>query len=105
MAFRTTGTGSTASGKSSVLRVMALVCVVLLCFLAAVQVAHIHSSQTLADHCPICVSIHSAAPLAAAIVAAIILVHLGRSTPELEFPRIAIRQSIRLHTRPPPADR
>lgn len=105
MGFRTTGIGPTISGKSSALRVMALVCVVLLCFLAAVQVAHIHSSQTLADHCPICVTIHSAAPLAAAVVAAILLVQLGRPTREPEFHRTLLRQGIRLCTRPPPADR
>ncbi len=105
MSFRPTPSRSVFRGKSPALPVVALVCVALLCLLAAVQVAHFHADQTLADHCPICVSIHSAAPLAAAAVAAILLVEIGRSTPVLEPHRIVLRWTSRLYTRPPPAGR
>lgn len=105
MGFRATGIRSAIRGKSSTLPVVAILCVALLCLLAAVQVLHFHSDQTIADHCPICVSIHSAAPLAAVVVAAIVLVQIGRSAPVLEPRTVVIRRHIRLFTRPPPADR
>ena len=90
-------------GKSKALPVIAILCVLILGLLAAVQVAHIHPSQTLADHCPLCVSLHSAAPLAAAVAAAIILVQIGRSTSLFEMQPVARRLKTRLFTRPPPS--
>jgi len=75
---------------------------VLLGVLAAVQVAHFHSNQTLADHCPLCVSVHSAAPVAMAAAAAIMLVQIGRSTPVVEQQFATRRRDAKLFTRPPP---
>lgn len=89
-------------GNSRALPMIAILCVLSLGLLAALQVAHFHSSQTLADHCPLCVSIHSAAPIAAAAAAAILLVKIGRSAPALEMAHIARRRNERLFTRPPP---
>jgi hypothetical protein len=37
------------------------VCFILLALLAVVQVAHLHSNESDADHCPLCVVMHSAA--------------------------------------------
>jgi hypothetical protein len=89
-------------GKSRALPVIAILCVLILCLLAAIQVAHFHSSQTLADHCPLCVSIHSAAPIAAAAAAAILLIQIGRSAPAREMALVVRRRNERLFTRPPP---
>jgi hypothetical protein len=96
------GIRSAFRGKSTALAVVAILCVVLLGVLSAVQVAHFHSNQTLADHCPLCVSLHSAAPAAAAIAAAIMLVQIGRSTPVFEQRFLARRRHAKLFTRPPP---
>jgi hypothetical protein len=82
--------------------VVALLCVLLLGLLAAVQVAHFHSNQSVSDHCPLCASAHSAAPLAVAALGAILLVQVGRSTPVLERHAIARCRSSKLFTRPPP---
>ena len=89
-------------GRSTAITVVAILCVVLLGVLAAVQVAHFHSNQTLADHCPLCVSLHSAAPLASAIAAAISLVQIGRSTLVAEQHFVPRRRNAKLFTRPPP---
>jgi hypothetical protein len=45
------------------LRVVTILCLVLLALFAIVQVAHVHSDETAADHCPLCISMHSAAPV------------------------------------------
>jgi hypothetical protein len=81
---------------------VAVLCLVLLALLAVVQVAHIHSTETAADHCPLCISMHSAAPVAAS-AATVVLVQIG--TPESAFSvRAAIRNwSPKLFTRPPPS--
>ena len=43
---------------------MTIVCLLLLALLTVVQVAHVHSVETAADHCPLCIAMHSAAPVA-----------------------------------------
>lgn len=48
-----------------VARASSLICLLLLSLVAFVQVAHVHPIATDADHCPICVVMHSAAPVAA----------------------------------------
>ncbi|HTH41946.1 MAG TPA: hypothetical protein VL498_02215 [Terracidiphilus sp.] len=103
MRAHTPGIRSAFRGRSTALSVVAILCVVLLGVLATVQVAHFHSSQTLADHCPLCVSLHSAAPAAAAMAAAIVLVQIGRSTPAFELRFVPRRRNAELFTRPPPA--
>jgi hypothetical protein len=79
-----------------------LVCLALLALLAVVQVAHVHSIGTDADHCPLCVVMHSAAPIAVA-AAVIVLVQINAPAPELQV-RAASRPWLRdLFIRPPPA--
>ncbi len=102
MRAQNTGIRSAFRGKSTAFSVVAILCVVLLGVLAFVQVVHFHSNQTLADHCPLCVSLHSAAPVAAAVAAAIMLVQIGRSTPVLEQHFVPRRRIAKLFTRPPP---
>jgi len=52
------------------LRSTSLICLLLLALLTFVQVAHVHPAATDADHCPICVAMHSAAPVSLLVVAA-----------------------------------
>ena len=81
--------------------VATVVCLALLALLAVVQVAHVHPLETDADHCPLCIAIHAAAPIAVA-VAVIILVQVGTPVPVLE-PRAVLRHwPPSLFTRPPP---
>jgi len=78
------------------------VCLVLLALLTFVQVAHVHPVEAAADHCPLCIVLHSAAPVAAAAVV-VILIRVGFSTPML-----AVREGVQpfwhpsLFIRPPP---
>jgi hypothetical protein len=80
---------------------MTVVCLMLLALLAVVQVAHSHPDQAAADHCPLCIVMHSAAPLAVA-AAIIVLVQVGTSTPQLEPIEAFCKRHSRLFIRPPP---
>ena len=51
--------------KPLALRATSLICVILLALITVVQVAHVHPAATDSDHCPLCVVMHSAAPVAA----------------------------------------
>lgn len=80
---------------------VAVVCLVLLAFLAFAQVTHLHPNQSDADHCQLCIVMHTAVPVAAA-AAAIVLVQLGTSTPQAEPIAMARQRQSRLFIRPPP---
>jgi hypothetical protein len=77
------------------------VCLVLLALLAVAQATHVHPNQTDADHCQLCVVMHSLAPVAA-LVAAILMVKLGASAPQAEPIVVARQRQFRLFIRPPP---
>ena len=77
-------------------------CVVLLALLAVMQVPHMHQNPNDADHCPLCVLMHTAAP-AAAPVAVVVLVPMGISTPDAKPKSIVRYWHPQLFTRPPPA--
>jgi hypothetical protein len=79
-----------------------LLCLALLALIAVVQVAHVHSVGTDADHCPLCVALHSAAPVAAAAVV-VMLVQIGARAPELEVRAVSRRWLRQLFIRPPPS--
>lgn len=80
----------------------ALLCLILLMLLTVAQVAHTHALDSDADRCTLCIAMHSAAPVAVA-AAAIILIRLGTAAPLAEE-RVAIRYwRPKLYTRPPPA--
>lgn len=64
-------------------RAAALVCLILLILLATVQVVHVHSVETDADHCPLCIVMHSAAPVILAVLL-VVLVRIGVHTPVIE---------------------
>ena len=58
-------------GKAWALRASSLICVLLLALLTFVQVTHVHP-VTDGDNCPVCVVMHSAAPVAVAAPAVIV---------------------------------
>lgn len=79
----------------------ALVCLVLLALLAFVQVAHVHPSATDADHCPICVVMHSAAPVTA-VAAALVFIFCITSVPVPVLRPVVRRWHCTMFNRPPP---
>ena len=76
-------------------------CLALLTLLTVVQVAHVHSVDTDADHCPLCIVLHTAAPVAAA-VAMILLVQVKTAAPIFEMRAVTRHWHPQLFTRPPP---
>jgi hypothetical protein len=81
---------------------VSVVCLVLLALLTVVQVAHIHPIESDADHCPLCIVMHTAAPVAAT-AAVVVLVQIETATPVFK-PRTVVRHwHPQLFTRPPPA--
>ena len=86
----------TAAQGPVLLRRLSLSCLVLLALLTVAQVAHSHQENSDADHCPLCIVMHTAAPVVAA-VAPVALVQIARSAPVLEVrrvTRIGIRSSL-----------
>lgn len=81
--------------------VFVLVCLALLALLTVIQVAHVHSVDTDADHCPLCIVLHTAAPVAAA-VAVIVLVQVESLSPVVEVRPIGTSWRQQLFIRPPP---
>ena len=79
----------------------ALVCLVLLALLVVAQVAHTHTLQTDADHCPLCIVMHSAAPVAVT-AAVVVLVRIAGPAPVFEPITILRHRHPKLYTRPPP---
>jgi hypothetical protein len=78
-----------------------ILCLVLLALLAVVQVAHTHTFESDADHCPLCIVLHTIIPVAAT-AAAIILVPVRAPAP-VSDERPALRPwGVSLFTRPPP---
>lgn len=81
---------------------MVVVCLLLIALLAAVQVTHVHLVDSNPASCPLCVAMHSAAPVAVA-TAAVVLVELGFTTPVAKARASARRPHRTFFIRPPPA--
>lgn len=94
---------SRAGGRISpgLLPAVAVLCLLLLAMLALAQVTHLHPNDSDADHCQLCIVMHTVVPVAAA-AAIIIIVQLGASTPQAEPVVVARQRQIRLFIRPPP---
>jgi hypothetical protein len=83
-------------------RLATFACLLLLALLTLVQVGHVHPAATDADHCPVCVVMHSAAPVAT--VAPDPQVAIASAVVPLPVLRAAIRRwHYTLFNRPPPA--
>ena len=79
-----------------------VVCLALLALLTVIQVAHVHQVTTDADHCPICIVLHSAAPVAMA-AAAIVLIPFEVLAPVVAERPVRFEWQRQLFIRPPPA--
>jgi hypothetical protein len=88
--------------KPRAFRAAVLVCLVLLALLAVVQVAHMHPLDTDADHCSLCIAMHSAAPVVV-MASAVVLVKIGTTAPVVEVRAVIRHWHSKLYTRPPPA--
>jgi hypothetical protein len=74
----------------------------LLALLTVIQVAHVHSVNTDADHCPLCIVLHTAAPVAATALA-IVLVQIEAVTAVVIIRPVATIWQPQLFIRPPPS--
>ena len=90
--------------KPFALPVVTVVCLILLALLTVVQVAHVHPVDTDADHCPLCILLHTAAPVALT-AAIIVLIQLETRTPAFEARPVTRYWHPQLFTRPPPVGR
>lgn len=82
--------------------VIAAVCIFLVIFFAVAQVVHVHAHQSDADHCALCMVLHSVAPVSVA-VAAIVLVEMGAPAPVPETHTVQRVWHPTLFIRPPPS--
>lgn len=89
--------------KPSALVLVTVMCLALMALLAVVQVAHIHPVSTDADNCPLCIVMHSAAPVAV-MAALVVMVSFGPSAPLVEARVVVLHRHPKLFTRPPPSD-
>lgn len=81
-----------------------VVCLILLALLTVVQVAHVHPVDTDADHCPLCILLHTAAPVAVA-AAVVVLVQIETRAPIFEAQTVTRYWHPQLFIRPPPSGR
>ena len=80
---------------------IAALCLVLLAMLAVARVTHLHANETDADHCQLCIVMHTAMPAVAA-AAIIVMVQLESLAIAAEPVFILRKRQIRLFIRPPP---
>jgi len=81
--------------------VATVVCLLLLALLAVVQVAHVHPVGSDSDNCPLCIVMHTAAPVAVT-AAVVVLVAMESSAPVFEAHTLTRYWHPQLFTRPPP---
>jgi hypothetical protein len=87
--------------KPSAFGAAALLCLTLLALLVVVQVAHMHPLETDADHCPLCVAMQSAAPVAI-VAAVVVLIQIEAAAPVFVVRAVVLHRHPKLYTRPPP---
>jgi hypothetical protein len=83
-------------------RAVSLVCLLLLAVVTFVQVAHVHPAASDTDNCPICVVMHSAAPVSV-VVAAVVFVTASSPVPVPVVHSVVRPWHCTLFNRPPPA--
>jgi len=83
--------------------VATLVCLAVIALLTVIQVVHVHAADSDADHCPLCIAMHSVMPCVI-LLAAVVLVKIGTAAPPLrEIPTPIRYWHPTLFSRPPPA--
>ena len=93
--------GAQRGFSSGFLPAVAVLCLALLAMLVVAQVTHVHPDQSDADHCQLCIVMHTVVPVAAAATV-IVIVQLGPSTPHADPIFVVRHRQIRLYIRPPP---
>lgn len=93
---------SNRRAKPGASRAIALVCLALLALLTVAQVAHTHPNASDADHCTLCIVMHTVVPVAAT-QAVITLVHVAAARPVLEVRAVILHWHPQIFIRPPPA--
>ena len=78
-----------------------VVCLLLLALLTVVQVAHMHPLDSDADHCPLCIAMHTAVPVAV-LAAVVVLVQIEAAAPAFEPQAVFRHWHPKFITRPPP---
>lgn len=97
-----TWTRSDRGARPRACTAVVVLCLALLALLAFVQVAHVHSVDTDADHCSLCIVLHAAAAPVAAAVLAIVLVLFEAVAPVVAVRPLGILWYRQLFIRPPP---
>ena len=82
-------------------RAASIICLLLLTWMTFIQVSHVHPVASDTDRCPICVAMHSAAPVAT-VVEAIEFVHEPAPLPPPVVRAVVRRWQFTLFNRPPP---
>ncbi|MGA9071282.1 MAG: hypothetical protein WB424_13550 [Terracidiphilus sp.] len=98
-----TESGGNGRRKHGAFGAVALLCLVLLALLITVQVAHNHLTEGDADHCSLCIALHSAAPITA-MATVVVLVRAGAAVRLAEARPVIRHWNPKLFTRPPPVD-
>ena len=93
--------GSDAAARPWAFAACAVFCLALVVLVSFAQVAHIHATATDQDHCPLCIVLHSAVPVAAAAVA-LLLMQIAEHTPVFEQCAVLLMWKTQRFTRPPP---
>jgi di/tricarboxylate transporter len=87
--------------KPWAVRSTSLICLVLLALLTFVQVVHFHPAATDADHCPICVAMHSTVPVTVLVVA-VVFARISEPVPVPVAHSVVRPWHCTLFNRPPP---
>ena len=82
-------------------RVTAVVCLVLCALLGLMLIPHVHQTPSDAEHCALCITMHTAVNVTVAAVL-IVLVRLGISTPVFQTAECVRYWHPQLFIRPPP---
>ncbi|HUA98669.1 MAG TPA: DUF2946 family protein [Terracidiphilus sp.] len=81
--------------------VAGIICVLQIALLGFIQVAHVHEVGADASHCPLCVLLHSAAPMTAT-AAVVVLVRMEFAARVFKERALVRYWHPKLFTRPPP---
>lgn len=76
-------------------------CLVVLSLLAVAQVTHLHPNQSDADHCQLCIVMHTLVPITAA-AAVVVMVQVAALDSKADPVVVATQRQFRLFIRPPP---
>jgi hypothetical protein len=81
---------------------MAVLCLGLLALLTVAQVTHVHANANDADHCQLCIALHTAVPVAPTAVV-VTLVEVAPAAPVFEVRAVTRIWHPQIFIRPPPA--